>query len=63
MEEVSTANIMFTHYTNSSNIKSMTTKFGQEEVLFHQNKAREHMYVVAMAKYNELGYKSLPHSP
>ncbi|XP_017486515.1 PREDICTED: histone-lysine N-methyltransferase SETMAR-like, partial [Rhagoletis zephyria] len=35
----------------------------KKKVLFHQDNARVHTCVVAMSKFNELGYQMLPHPP
>lgn len=39
------------------------TRFGEKRIIFHQDNARVHTCVKAMAKINELKYDLLPHPP
>ncbi|XP_011251320.1 histone-lysine N-methyltransferase SETMAR-like [Camponotus floridanus] len=44
-------------------LKEKRPHLAKKKVLFHQDNARAHTCVIAMAKFHELGYELLPHPP
>ena len=56
------------YYSNSSDrfndvLKEKRPHLAKKKVVFHQDNARVHTCVVAMAKFHELRYELLPHPP
>lgn len=44
-------------------VKEKRPHLAKKKILFHQDNARVHTCVIAMAKFHELGYQLLPHPP
>lgn len=44
-------------------LKKHRTHLAKENVFFHQNNARGQSFFVALAKFNELGFKVVPYPP